>query len=943
MANNKLRKIIATMLALSVTMSHTGMLAVFAEGEENSLFDDPNAVITGEGSIEDPFLVEIESSESETDPETNETTTETEKESEWYGSEENEEGYATIEGEEHSESTVITDEEGNILEGNGSTEGSETLTEIGYSGNYGESESSVNESEEITEGEWSEPEASGELTPVGMPEQVGEPVESDSESISIDSEEELSVELAPGEDETVYAEESNESILEAYKAALGEEYKDAEYEEVYDANNNFVGFRIVTKGEIVEGNPVPSGNPVEGEWSEGDFEETDFDYNFSDGTIINESEEIILPAKPEESESVDEASGEKTVVIVSEIYDPNDSSKVIGYSKSTVVTDAEGKQLSSAEENIYGTVVTKVTTEYLETTITEEQSTSTRTVTQTYVSSAEQLITTEEIKWNELSSRNMTASMGEVQEGDGHGDTEMKSLDSKYAPDTADAPAGWWLGEYAYKYIGAASQWGYEVNTDDGGASPAQLLLVDEKGNVHVVYCADIETSTRDNYRYDMENVFEANYYNQDAAEMIVAIASNGFWGTESGLGSMAEVRAFLRENSDLSASEINKLTEKEALTATQAAIWKYGNSGDTLLDENKVSNGSDYWSLFGWNTDSSQRIQALYDALTGISPEEAESIANLNPVLATEETFATSSVITVGGKSEEEEYEAVNNDNDDTNDVYDTSIEFTMAFMPTANDDLIVQVLDNAGNILGQRRLSGNPKQGEEFGKITPNVNALTGEYEYVIDNLQLAEGINITLNLSGTQNLGQGVYLYSSEINSKGVSSQTFVGIAQGTREVNLNVELSFEVNEPNLSYNKETTVSVQNYEREYEASREDVKVTTKVTTEEVIYEETEFEKVTAREWSSEWSIERVPEEEPPVVPPPPPPPPPGEYQDDDVPIDEEEIEEEIIEIPDEEVPLTNIPDEAVPLTGAASMWNMIALISLGGLAAINVKRRK
>lgn len=943
MANNNMKKVIATMLAVSMMASHGGVVNAFAEGDVQ-VSGSSTTVVSGSGTLEDPNIVDEIKTESSTDLENNETTTKTENKSEWYGEEENEDSYTTIEGEEKSESTVVTDEEGNILEGSGSTEGSETLTEESFESNSDEKEPVVEESEEISEGEWSEPEATGDLEAVGEPEQKGEAVEGKSENITIDSEKELSAELNPGEEESVSAEENNAALLDAYKAALGEEYANAEFEELYDESGNFKGYRIVNKGEIVEGEPVVSGDPVEGEWSEENFEEISSDKEISEGNIVNESKEIVLPAKPEASESVDEASGKKTVVTVSEIYDPNDSSKVIGYSKSTVVTDAEGNELSSANENIYGTVVTKVTTEYTETSTKEEQSTQTRTVTQTYVSSAEQLITTEEIKWNELSNRNMTASMGKVQEGENNGDTEMKSLDSKYAYDVKNPPSSEWLSEYAYKFIGNVDQWGYEVNTDDGESSPVQLLLVDEKGNVHIVYCADLETYTQDNYRYDMENVFEANYYNQDEAEMIVAIASNGFWGTEEGLGSMEAVRKFLKENSDLTESEINKLTEKEAITATQAAIWKYGNSGDTLLDENKISDGNDYWDWYNnkWNTDSSSRIQALYEALTGITPEEAESIANLNPVVATEETFATSSVITVGGKSEAEEYAEVNNDDNSENDVYDTSIEFTMAFMPTANDDLIVQVLDG-DKVIAQRRLSAE----KSIGAISPSSTNALGEHVYVIDDLPLAEGVNITLNLNGTQNLGQGVYLYSSEIKG-GVSSQTFVGIAQGTREVNLNVNLKFEVNEPNLSYNKTTSESVQNYEREYEASREDVKVISRVTTNEVIYEDTETEKVTVKEWSSEWSIERAPEEIPTVTPPPGPP------QDGDNPIEEDNEDEEelsnipdedvpLTNIPDEDVPLTNIPDEPVPLTGAASMWNMIALISLGGLVAVNAAEKK
>lgn len=85
-------------------------------------------------------------------------------------------------------------------------------------------------------------------------------------------------------------------------------------------------------------------------------------------------------------------------------------------------------------------------------------------------------------------------------------------------------------------------------------------------------------------------------------------------------------------------------------------------------------------------------------------------------------------------------------------------------------------------------------------------------------MENLPIAEGVKINLNLHGTQNLEQGVYLYTAEVFS---DSQTFVGISKGIREVNLSVAMKFEVDEPitklekknssETTYEKDTIVSV------------------------------------------------------------------------------------------------------------------------------------
>ena len=62
---------------------------------------------------------------------------------------------------------------------------------------------------------------------------------------------------------------------------------------------------------------------------------------------------------------------------------------------------------------------------------------------------------------------------------------------------------------------------------------------------------------------------------------------------------------------------------------------------------------------------------------------------------------------------------------------------------------------------------------------------------------NIILTEGNGhtFTLNLEGVQNLKQGVYLYSSEIRED-TSSQTLVGMANGKREFDVSMSISFDL---------------------------------------------------------------------------------------------------------------------------------------------------
>lgn len=145
-------------------------------------------------------------------------------------------------------------------------------------------------------------------------------------------------------------------------------------------------------------------------------------------------------------------------------------------------------------------------------------------------------------------------------------------------------------GDYYYSGTGADSVYGGVVTNEQGEVlnylDVMQFNLKEDgkEGKKQVTYCADVNTYTKDGAWYTMENVEDAEYYDDDAAKHIKAITANGYWGTESGIGSLTSIKAALKEyiraNPDcgITKDDVYKLTAGEAQTATQLAIWNYGN-----------------------------------------------------------------------------------------------------------------------------------------------------------------------------------------------------------------------------------------------------------------------------------------------------------------------------------------------------------------------------
>ena len=419
--------------------------------------------------------------------------------------------------------------------------------------------------------------------------------------------------------------------------------------------------------------------------------------------------------------------------------------------------------------------------------------------------------------------------------GDGDVDDEQLLPEYTYSGGFEDTtPVAAPEGGYDYRFtgFGQMSKWG-AATENDGRTGALQFVLeydpffdpnsddnkvvTDEEK--FLAYCADIDTSGIDNYWYRIDALEDAGYYDEDSASYIRAIALNGYWGTtntpdENGAyqtGSLMKLKEDMKAAVEagiltgITVEEIDSLTEGQALNATQSAIWMHANenTNGTYVDtERLITKGFAANKSLRVDPSEEDRRNALavFNYLMGLDPMEKP---DYNEVIDADSFIVEDSMsITVGDQVADA---AENADEDKDNDVYDVSLNFALVVTPdNANDDLVVQVvsLDENGNpvVVAQGRIAGGNAEEDAQNNFNNVVfDAETGIY--TLQNLTLAENsdFNFDLKLVGTQHLEQGVYIFTSEVRNN-VSSQTFVSILEGEKEVNVTkgYAIRFEVDE-------------------------------------------------------------------------------------------------------------------------------------------------
>nr|WP_300878910.1 Cys-Gln thioester bond-forming surface protein [uncultured Acetatifactor sp.] len=916
-----------------------------------------------------------------------------------------------VEGAAVTTETTVLDEEGRVIQESGSETGHETVTtEKVTSGTTVEDKEPVTET---AEGETITTEAPGEF------ETVDSSAASSSEAVDPifkDGDSSVTVELTPGSTATGTAAVDKEALAgqlarpdaedsEITDPGTGEGigHRTVTVEDVLDEDGAVVGFTATTTEETSVTTALPEGvsgaEPPEMPQPREPFTDADgvttkvdvLPVYDGDGNLTGYQttttktsttgaavSETVLPDKPAEGEATDPETGETTTVKVAELRDVNGA--LTGYEVTTTTTDREGN-VRTAVETLRGTKDTSTLTEVTDVTVTTVTFTEATGGTVTTTTRT----TTTETKRIAANDRTVTAEMGDVTVGGQDGILETTGVKADVAePDVgrtdqktdlhhrADKdgaefdPEGYdfqWLGKYGLESAIRVDA----VKVDgDGTASPSdrwqahQFVLVDKDGNEHYVYCADFAVSPQAGFRYDMENVEDAGYYDSEAAAHIRAIAQNGYWGISEGAGSLDAVKQMLVDaynNGEIDKDDYRGLatawgfdtylTDGMALAATQAALWTFGNSGDMMIDKEDLF--TSYYQAVGgrnWRELDSREwalTKALYDYL--VSQTEAPTHQN---TLINENNFATDASLTVGQRDE------------DTGK-YEADLTFTLAVMPDAeSDDLLVHVVVG-GEVVETRRLAGDDS-GTQYGVIPRS-----GDGSYTLSGLKLAEGVNIDLRLTGTQNIGEGVYLFTSEVSTEPVSydgdgepvfsSQTFVGVESGRQSVDLSVSLNFTVNEAAAGVVTDTASTTGRKVDATETSRTDTTTTTGGRTETAVTVTTVQKN--DREWEVTWEKDYTypdPEPETPEEPETPDTPEQPETPEtpespevpETTPVEPpvEDIPEEDVpqtDIPVEDVPLVVIPDEEVPVadvpqTGDDSgLWYVLLMASFTGLAVM------
>ena len=347
------------------------------------------------------------------------------------------------------------------------------------------------------------------------------------------------------------------------------------------------------------------------------------------------------------------------------------------------------------------------------------------------------------------------------------------------------------LAGYDYLYVGHGedSLYGADWNLSEQvggwryGTGTAQFQLTDpsKAGSVYTAYCADIDTTSKTGWWYKVENLEDAAYYARgDAADHIRAIALTGYWGTAAGTGSLGAVKEALSAAIDggtlttMTKEDVAALTEGEALTATQMAIWKYGNPYEVItLGANTLDRGSPHWDYcdevlkaqYGMDDaaidDALARIEAVAAYLMGLTMTAAE--AGETTILRDGELVKEAN-LRVGQKVGEGLYRA--------------DLLFSLQATLQQGDAVTVQLLGADGTVLGEGRIA----PAEEEGVLQPDSG---GRYTLGGLTLKAGEAMACRFALTGVQQLRRGVYVYTSEVRD-GVSSQTFVGLAEGEMQV-------------------------------------------------------------------------------------------------------------------------------------------------------------
>ncbi len=361
----------------------------------------------------------------------------------------------------------------------------------------------------------------------------------------------------------------------------------------------------------------------------------------------------------------------------------------------------------------------------------------------------------------------------------------------------------------------------------------------------YYTYCCDKNTGSITGGLYNIWNLEDSTYYTAQEARFIRFVAMHGYWGVvdsgvgeEQAIGSMAYFKDFIKTeaekitDADINAAngkykdtlrnikalvsdeglsvdnlkiKLSNITPGEAVTITQAAIWKYGNHDkSTIPDDNCIFYGDVRENAYHWETTHNihtedtyktyhHRMQTIYDFIVYLA-KKADMAAGTEATVINAGTAFEDVVLNVKGRiptsmgqrSTPTEYDYI----DRGNDRYIADLTIKLGF-DLSEDDLnnLQHGSETALKLVITQKIPGTRGYQVERTITLDDREDRT----YTLENLVLYENADIEINVNGTHGLAKNAYLFYTGAIHK---SQTLVGIASGTQHVDASRKLSFRV---------------------------------------------------------------------------------------------------------------------------------------------------
>lgn len=741
------------------------------------------------GTVEDPTVAETVTTDTKQDtPAPGQTTTTTTTEKKWEGMTTEDGTTTTVNGEEKTTDATVTGPDGDLLDQTGTVAGSETTTTTPGAGDPPNKPGTTDVAD-------SKPDGSLEVTVTPDGEN-----KTDEGNVSAWLKDAAVPDWAKDEAQT--SEQGKDGTITNIVKK-----DDNTYTKTVTKPDGTVTVETVTLTKDDEGHVTGYTRTTE---TTGSVTDETVEPEVPDQATVGKDGDTTysfeLPEKPEITTPVqrDEAgkpvSGEEVLPLI------DTSGNVIGYTK---VTYTEGTpSYSDPVLGAYYATTTKIET--LENGLQKITTTKTR-VTDTKV--LEEALSVSDGKWS------LSGWMGDVKEGANNGDLTYDTpqpgeeqfekmenwegnlgvLHEPARPDSSSLSSG----ELKYVGYGLYSNvlLGYWKNGEFKRYEYVhQFKLIDAEGNEYYAYCADWSTGAVMSTKYELVNVLDASYIEDKIArEHLQAIAENGYWGTNEGIGSLEKVRELVGEEYR---SAIN---DGIALAVTQAALWKYGNQDPNLKFGGNNMNG---------HGDDSQRyetnelLEYFYNKNMVIQeltePQRKAAIALYNALIGKmpDSTDPVTDIIT-----KEDIKDATIRVNEKTGTGYKTDLSFKLTVDPSringkeGEDDVTLYIYNGDNKLLASHKLRKATDASGGSGTFTVSYDPKTGEAIYTVNGLEFTADTQVRMNLSGKQNLNGGAYLFRSDVDGK--QSQTFIGLVNGTstRDLDLNVTLGFRVAEPTI----------------------------------------------------------------------------------------------------------------------------------------------